>query len=425
MKNIKINKNTILFIIEYLSIITIVLQFNTVWASFYSCYKVFSNVLLIINLLLSFLYFLLLNKGRKNISNYCSLCFCIILFFSLYYVFSLINGAQLIQYVKLMLLFISMFSLWYFRLKNCDNDIVYNFFKKFINVMVLYGIISFVLWLFIPVLSILNTNQVYESSWGAVGTYNEIFYGWNNIYFYKKAEIFFGTNVVRNVGIFTEAPMYSFLLSTALLLNLFFIKKSKHYIIKNLLLIVTIISTLSSTGIIIVILAILFKLLSNKSSKILMLTKSMIPLILVLSFSAIIFLFNQKINSSSGLTRVDDFKIGFYALKDSFFVGGGYQNSSFVERYLSQFRVSNNGISNSLTAILVYGGLMLFIPYLLAFLRAYYYSYKHKNFDAFIFVLLFSMMFLITNVPFKCFSFLILLCICNESLFKKKSINNI
>lgn len=398
--DLKISKKQGLIFFDYITIIVMILQFNTVWSTFYIYYSTFLFVLLILDVIIILVFLLLYNKGSKDISKYLTWVLFIVFYIFFHYFISLINGAKILEYIRLLIIIILAFTIYYFKIGFSNNNFK-EFILRFINVMTVYAFFSIFLWLFISYFGILKYNQTFESSWG-----KSIYYGWNNIFFMKEPEIFSGKLLIRNIGIFTEAPMYSFLLCTAFL-YLIFLDKSNS-IVKPLILLFAIFTTYSITGFIIVISSIIIKITLFSKNKFHSLIKIFIPLFLVVALIIIIYLFNQKLDTSSGITRLDDFKIGFLSMKDSFLFGWGYLNSEYVEKYTLIYRLSNNGLSNSLSTILIYGGIYLFLPYFILFIKAFLPCIKRHDYNRLFFIVFYSIMFLITNVPFNIITILLL-----------------
>ena len=69
----------------------------------------------------------------------------------------------------------------------------------------------------------------------------------------------------------------------------------------------------------------------------------------------------------SGMTHLDDFRAGFLAWLDSPIIGNGFDYEPAVQGYLSDYRLSNPGLSNSFAYILATGGLAYLLVHLFGF----------------------------------------------------------
>ena len=149
-----------------------------------------------------------------------------------------------------------------------------------------------------------------------------------------------GRFLIRNTSIFTEAPMYAFILSIALLIQLFKVDNLNK--IKIGILLITIFTTFSTIGIVFALGLVIIKYLLNKpKNKIRVLIKSTIfPIVVIIASSIASIFIISKINetSVSGITsysvRLNDFKVGFDVWKDYKFVGIGFNKQDFVQRYI-------------------------------------------------------------------------------------------
>ena len=116
-------------------------------------------------------------------------------------------------------------------------------------------------WILGSVLKVLETNVE------IIVTRNKIIQnikGYYHLYYESQMENTFGFNFYRNCGIFYEAPKYSLLLSIALMMEVFLVKRKVTF--KAIMLIVTIISTFSLTGIVLVVFVVLSNFMISKSN---------------------------------------------------------------------------------------------------------------------------------------------------------------
>ncbi|ETP70953.1 hypothetical protein UYO_3104 [Lachnospiraceae bacterium JC7] len=114
------------------------------------------------------------------------------------------------------------------------NDKKYGFYTKFNNIIFLITVISLLFWLFGTVIGILQPTGVIYTTWTSntvsnelkpVKTYYDIYYVAQTYGMNKALGITTNLDIIRNTGFFTEAPMFSFVLVLALLVELF--KKRK------------------------------------------------------------------------------------------------------------------------------------------------------------------------------------------------------
>ncbi|WP_260340186.1 O-antigen ligase family protein, partial [Levilactobacillus parabrevis] len=257
------------------------------------------------------------------------------------------------------------------RLGNTDY-----LFIAYKNVVLALAVVSLLFWL----LSMLKlpTNMNTPVLWGS---YRQL-PGYFGIHYIAQGQtVFLGLSMIRNTGLFVEAPMYSYVLSIALMVLLFVDKRvgSKKNL-EVLILLFAIFTTTSTTGIIVALLAVMYDLLivRNKAS---MLFKTIIVLAGVLIVGLIIrIVLLRKIQVEgvgSSSVRWNDIQSGFYAWRNHLWLGNGFGNYDVIEAYMSPNRLvmnGNSGFSSGLMEVLAYGGVLTamfqIVPTFLALFRS-------------------------------------------------------
>jgi hypothetical protein len=231
---------------------------------------------------------------------------------------------------------------------------------KFRNVVLILAVISLVFW----ALSMLGISPTSSTiiNWGRA----KMVYGYFNIHFIAQGSVsFLGLNgIIRNTGIFVEAPMYSYVLCLALIVDNFMVSKLKGYSKVSLLLIATIFTTTSSTGIILVLLVVFSKMmfLTNRISRGI---KVIIVVVLLPVLGVLIsYIVQSKLDSnwySSSSIRINDFFAGYQAWKNHWILGNGINNYNSILQNMDYRRLrlnANNGFSSGLMEVLAYGGIV-------------------------------------------------------------------
>ncbi|MCM1904503.1 hypothetical protein, partial [Blautia sp. MB18-30] len=227
-------------------------------------------------------------------------------------------------------------------------------FEKYINIMVVIGIISIVIWLMGSVFHVISPNMAISTTWTSTGKPITVPGYWGIQFERQISDIFSFLGVsVRNSSFFAEAPMASFNFSIALLLELLVIERKKHKY-KIITLILAILTTFASTGYLIVIGILGYGYFKYKPKKMGMkiIKIFIIPIVVGVFGIFIIILVLQKLGTSSGNIRVEDFVIGYNIWRKYAIWGCGYENNDLIKTYFSISR-TNMGFSNSLTQILV------------------------------------------------------------------------
>ncbi len=276
------------------------------------------------------------------------------------------------------------------------------YFRAFVNTMAVVALLSLVLWTAGPVLGLIEMNCSIINNWGGNGLT-----WYTNGYFYLQyvpqwQDLPLGMGLFRNTSFFAEAPMYSYALCCALLVEVFCAKKRRVPIV--LLLSLTVVTTFSSTGVIfllgIILIEALRKVRTKEGS-----TKTLLMLLLFILFlvgSWLAFtVFDGKMQTSSGSTRLDDFAAGFEAWSRSPLFGYGFSNTEVVKTYMSAFRADNLGFSNSLFNTLVMGGIVWLLPYMIGF-YGYLKSSQTLRFAGMLLLFLWVVTF-VSNIPLTVF----------------------
>jgi hypothetical protein len=272
----------------------------------------------------------------------------------------------------------------------------------FVDIVSFLAISSIVLWLLGPVLGVIASNCSIMSSWGGKGVFTSK-PGWYGLLYVTQLSDTFGTSVARNTGIFCEAPMYSFVLCMALIFERFFRMKPRLGVLG--LLGLTILTTLSTTGMILCLL-VLVEWLFSTANKFNSGIRVLLYLALILTIVAIVALamslLFQKMDTASGVTRLDDFKAGFSAWMDNVLLGNGFAFDA-IQKYMSGFRRGNLGFSSSPLEILAKGGVLwflTFVPGIIGFAR----SNHRLRYGSFCFIVLWTVT-IVSILPLTLFCF--------------------
>ncbi|KID42291.1 hypothetical protein [Fructilactobacillus fructivorans] len=239
----------------------------------------------------------------------------------------------------------------------------------FINIVSFLSVISLFFWLLsefdIP------TNTEFVAQWG----HDIKVPGYLIFQFIPQGAVpFLGINIVRNTGLFIEAPMFSFVLSSAIIFSLFLCPDLKQRKSKLLILYVTIITTTSTTGIIISLLSLVIYIFAVEWKKIVKnvsrIDRYAIGLVLI-AFAGCFagFAISSKMQSMKGSTTVrsNDIMAGFHAFMLHPIIGNGIGNFDILKKFMLASRLKqggNDGFSAGLMQVLAYGGIALLLVYL-------------------------------------------------------------
>lgn len=351
-------------IIEYICVGAIILQCNSVFMQENNHYK---NLILIISIIglfvlffKSWVYFV---RNRVDLRPLLKFTFFYVLTIGLYLFISNLNypiyKSLLIYWVFAPILAISFF--YYCSLEQRINRL----FFRFENIVLILAILSLFFW-FLAELGY-PTNVTKTIDWGSVKEIS----GYFNLHFIAQGSVnFLGMILIRNTGIFVEAPMYSYVLTSALLVELFLRDKKKLMDWKFLILFFTILSTTSTTGVLMVIVAVSyyeFVVLEKFSA-----TVRFIVLICTLPilFTVIKYLILKKVDTawySSSSIRLNDFVAGFNAWRQHIWIGNGFGNYASILNQMDYRRLAfgaNSGFSSGFMVTLAYGGILGALAYI-------------------------------------------------------------
>lgn len=338
-------------------------------------------------------------KGKYKIKNIkCGIKISIALLLYLLF-FILVNGYNRKIFLVWMIICICL-NIYIFVCNDKEN--YPSIFEKYINIMVVIGIISIVIWLMGSVFHVISPNMAISTTWTSTGKPITVPGYWGIQFERQISDIFSFLGVsVRNSSFFAEAPMASFNFSIALLLELLVIERKKHKY-KIITLILAILTTFASTGYLIVIGILGYGYFKYKPKKMGMkiIKIFIIPIVVGVVGTFIIILVLQKLGTSSGNIRVEDFVIGYNIWRKYAIWGCGYENNDLIKTYFSISR-TNMGFSNSLTQILAQCGLYIFVLYIYCFMKGIIQEIKNKNVNMVVFIIVFFALFAFTLVSYQ------------------------
>lgn len=364
-----LKKSNIVNILETLVVLSVILELNSV----YSIMLRMTTPLRVSFFCIIFLALLILLKGKK-IKLKKTLIYSILLFdMGLVMATLCLNFSGLkttiIYYVLMLLLFCIYFSMY-------GKPAIMGMCKKFVQIVLILSVISLFFWVTADVFKILKpTNAVYID----FGSYNNEprqISSYFNLHFDTQKMGIAGFILIRNSGIFCEAPMYAIILLITFMFQLLVdeieFSKRNFYI-----LLVTIISTVTTTGIICTSLM-LFLAFMYKDFEVKILKQIKYILLPVLLLIICMFFFNiieDKSTTKSYLNRTMDYRNAFEVFKEYPLFGKGINHDhAYEDEYLKGY-----GYSNSVSKILTDGGIYLLVFYIVALNQFVRYGMRIKD----------------------------------------------
>lgn len=383
--------------LEFIVAITLVLNCNSIWARHIIPRE---NSLLLYGAIF-LLTLMSVKKILKNKSIFFKIVISILLIDIINLIFIMFNNSNIVSYIVKFIFLLNCFII-YSTAKVMDGKFN-SLLIKVSRFVCFLAIISLILYVFGPFLNILPSNSSIFLSWGDERYVNSYY----NFLYITQYFTLGGIRLVRNTGIFTEAPMYAFLLCTTLATNLF-LQENKVKKIYTIILVITILTTFSTTGIVCMCIMLMIKfMMHNEETRYKRFIKILIlPLIIFLGIGISMFFIKDKIEASkysmgSYSIRLDDFRVGIKVWKNSKLVGIGFENYDFAKQYISTLkRGTDIGGSSGVMHILAQGGTILLllniVPYLLL-IKSYL---KHKNINYIIISTLMLVLLMITAVQY-------------------------
>ncbi len=401
------NRISLLSVFQYAFILCLILDFRSIWLH--------TDSLAWISRLVKLLMGVSVVAGglarRKASVGRFSRCLLamglMVVYVGIWYLFDPLKSSRIIT-ILIQLLAIIVYCM---LVEDSVEDTMY----KYTSIVLVIAVISLFFWALGSTLKYIRPTGYLYTTWTGNDLPKKVtsYYG---IYFETQSVTFFGLTgkMVRNTAIFTEAPMASMIFSTAFLAEL--LMQDKLNWKRCAILMAAVLSTISTTGYMVVIAAAglryVFTRQRTRGGHLLKLV--LLPTAFGAGAVILSFLIGQKLGTSSGSIRVDDFAAGYKAWINAPLFGNGYGNYDTIEEHMSYFRRNNTGFSNSPMLVLVYGGIYLFFPYATSMLTGFFRFVRKKMWNKMGFYLVFLCEFIITVCPFQMLSFYLFICMARD-----------
>lgn len=392
---IKKYRTTIYNLLQYLLVITIILESNSIYSQIYGCHIVIRATFICISVA-SIISMLLLKKGNVKFPRRVLLYIIYIISCS---IIMLINTANTNGQFMIVLLFMIYLPLILLLLFNITKPELKMLLQKFINIIIVLCIISLSFWLLSSVFNVLHPSGTINVLWAKPYSAIETFY----YVHFNTQEVWWltGSPQIRNTGIFTEGPMYALILIIALLFNnTLLFEKNKRHLLKTLILFITIMTTFSATGIIcaVIILAsnlkdYLPKLKQINKKALLIIT--LIAIIVIVPIGASLAL--KKLSTGSASHRNMDLRNGLTAFTHHPIIGHGVNH----ERPGEENSLIGYGYSNAIIPILTDGGIFLGIVYMIPCISLALHALKHRKINYLCIIIIYSILLFTTLFQYR------------------------
>lgn len=326
----------------------------------YTTQRLLVNTIYVLLSILPFIYLLGINKKcykKEDIIRVCVYYIILIPFF----LFN-VDVNKYSSFIFRYLIFVPLMIFFFIEMSKTNRILfLYNAIEE---IVLLISIISMFFWLFGTTLHIISPTGQTWVVWG--NDYRSLYYG-----MYIEVPVrWLDTSLYRNVGIFCEAPAFALFLSISFSYEL--LVREKISIFRTIVLIITMLSTGSTTALVTIVYCVtadLWNKFHKKKSSALIMKLGVIIIGTVSLIFIVMFSLNPAKLASVSL-RKQDYITGFIAWIRSPIFGYGYMISSDVV---------NSGYSNSITQILIGGGLWLMSIYVFSLYESFaFFSNERK-----------------------------------------------
>lgn len=303
-----------------------------------------------------------------------------------------VNSSDLISYLCRYVIFLPFMIMVFIDLKRQNNENI--LFKYISDIVFCIAVVSLFFWILGTILHIIGPTGRVWAVWG--NAYRNVYLG---IYLEVPGNIS-GTNINRNVGIFCEAPAFAYFLSIGFGFELLIRNNLKKW--RGIIYIMALLSTGTTTGLLILVYVIVTRSWDKTSKGT---TKHIVIrlgiIIMALLASLLIYRFGTSDSKmASVVLRKNDYINGFMVWLKNPISGVGY-----MAEISSQY---STGFSNSITQILVSGGLIFSLVYLCGFIGALVMAVKRKDKKYTYWVIMCGLLFSISIVGYAYITLVIL-----------------
>jgi hypothetical protein len=401
LDNIKKYKNIIINVIQYLIVIFVLLSHSSMIAvtkPFYTqlgglkFFRICASILLFCLVL----YYYIFEKKRLTKKQFKFVIIALI-YFAIYMLVTNTKKKSCIE--GLVIPFTLLFTLCCF--KKGENVFVKGM-NILTNIMIFLALTSLILYFGGVLLKIIpgKTIKYFNGDW-----HHTINYFYLTFANYRQMQSVFGIKIFRNVGIFMEAPGYSFPLCIALFWSLFGKKDINKKVI--ILLTITGITTLSTKAFIFIPIIYIMYFWMNYNYLIPeKIKKHIIPVMIgIFTVLVIVFLYVKLVASGADArgsvnTRISDTLAALKTWLDYPLFGCGYGRTATMYQYYTPVRKTGSPTAG-LFNILAYGGIYLFSFYAISFIMLIKNAIGKYKYINFFFVILYVIFLFMSSIHFK------------------------
>ena len=286
------------------------------------------------------------------------------------------------DYICRFLLFLPLATLYFWCKRKVGQE--YDLFLKMADLVCVYALLNLVTYVTV----VLRPDSVYaelvSTRWSYIGEVRRPaeYYNLMATEFLSFQIAGHSVALPRNLGIYPETPMYALILVVTLYTEMYLRQRKFRQPLRWAVLTLALVSSQGILGMMLVVLAWGIKSLETVGRK----TKGILRVllmifVLLMMAGSVHLLYHYKSylgewEFSSFNVHLEDFRVGLQAFLHKPLLGGGYDNSAYLQNFMSESRRAyNSGFSNTVTAVLGEGGIVLgvfcMLPYLIGLLNVF------------------------------------------------------
>lgn len=386
----KNNNITLLDLLDYLYLISFISFSGTIWVNQGILYE-YQGYFRMLIMVFPFMASIIRIRRRQNrgMPLTCCIKHCI-LFCFVYFLIFVLSEILFFNLTAGLVLFVPMcVTLFHLCALETREELV-NLLRKFVRIVFVVAAVSLAFFILGSVFRFIYPSWKTNFMWDYPRLADSFF----GLYYEPQAIEIMGYVGARNCAIFTEAPMFAFLLCCALLCQFFFLKKG--FTPSTIILLITVFTTFSTTAYVAVLALLYFVFLLHPFEWIYMKkVKTIVSIVLaaVLGISIVILLYDKSGTGSFGV-RLDHLIGCLKAFVACFPFGCGIEN----KETLYSFFEYKQGLSVGLPYLFAQLGIFAVIIYGVPLIGAIVLYVRTKHYSELAFLLILQWLFFVTNV---------------------------
>lgn len=251
--------------------------------------------------------------------------------------------------------FVPVILFYIFIAINNRMELIFKIFCIFSNVICVICIISLVFYFAGSLIGMIQPSSTLNYS--TIGWSDFNYNSYWGVYFDGHKTFFMGKTILRNIGIFVEGPVFTYVIITSLYIEMYFTARVKKS--KLMLLFITALTTYSTTAIAISAILVFVYIYQNYMRKSIL--KLLVPIGTIIVCYIIVTVVTDKLmdGNDSGSVRLDDFIACIKCFADNPLIGVGFNDVRGIDPYRGAFRQTGlAGMSAGIPFVFACGGIL-------------------------------------------------------------------